>query len=243
MLKVGLMTLGHIRHRLDIARICGWKSKVFRVQRVADVPNLADSLLGWQTYNDEEFDNLRPNADVDLTIAVTEHRLQANYYARLLPNNLVVLSLYEVADLCHAHSVPIENHIIKNIYELCVIKLIYTTIPVTSQAIPKIIHDETRSCLFDMNGLKSDLLHSATRPVLCTQCRAYLSRIQTPHGLLECLDKELKKIRRPLHYRVITLIKQYPLVSLLLSFVAGIVMQILGSLVYESLKMLVGIGG
>jgi len=56
-------------------------------------------------------------------------------------------------------------------------------------------HDDIRTCLFDMNMDKNDIVFSLHKPQLCTQCTARSQRYQLPNGFLETLKNELKKFK------------------------------------------------
>lgn len=233
MIKIGLVSLGYAKHRVDLHRVTKWRSDIFAAQLSGVISVLPDGEYGWQYYQDDELSSLLPCEGVDLTIAITDCVLQDNYYLRRLPGGVIVMSLYEIADICHSANLPIENFIVRNIYELCVLHKMYPELRSTSEWIPDIIHDETRSCLFDMNGDKADIVHSTSRTVLCDQCVARLSRSQLPVGFVSTLAKELKKVRQPLFFRMEAFVKQRPLLSLGIAISVAVLSGVLSSVVYD----------
>ena len=235
MIKIAIVTLGHIKHRLDTSRLTKWKSEIFQITDVDSIRDLPDRELDWQLFADHELEFINPSSEADITIAITEYALEDNFYLRRLDNNITVLSLYQTADACEWNDIPLENFILRNIYELCAILKLERRIPSTTDRIPDIIHDDTRSCIFDMCGIKTDIIYSASQPGLCNQCRARLSSSQITSGFLNNLEKELRKIRKPLYYRITGFIKTHPLWTIAITIGAGLVTNMASSFLYDLL--------
>ena len=235
MTKIAIITLGHIKHRLDISRLTKWKSNIFQITDVDSILDLPDGELDWQLYADHELEFVKPSSKADITIAITEYALEDNFYLRRLDNNIAVLSLYQTADACEWNDIPLENFILRNIYELCAIQKLEKKIPSTTDRIPEIIHDDTRHCIFDMCGIKTDIIYSASQPGLCSQCRAKLSSNQITSGFLNSLENELRKIRKPLYYQITGFIKIHPLWTIAITIIAGLSINMASSFLYDLL--------
>ncbi|MCC6579242.1 MAG: hypothetical protein IT440_02285 [Phycisphaeraceae bacterium] len=234
MIQVAIVSLGHLKHRIDFSRIRSWKSTIFSVCSVSTQPDIQGGDAGWQTFRDNQLNTVELVSDANITVAITEYALEDNYYMRKLPSSVIVLSLYETAEFLERHNIPLEHFIIRNIYELCLLFHLYPNdLPPTRENVPDIIHDETRSCLFDMNGVKSDVVFSTSCPSLCHQCQARVARAQLPEGIISCLEKELRKIRKPMYYRITDFVKQHPILSLLLTLIVSFAMELAGNGVYD----------
>jgi len=230
-----IITLGHIKHRINVDRIRSWPSKLFKISGISACTNIPDGKVGWQQFTDDDLDFVRLDTNADITVAITEYALEENYYIRRITSGVVVLSLYEVADVLGRQNIPIEHFIIRNLYEIAMLFLLYGSLQPTRTGVPSIIHDETRSCLFDMNGLKCDVEYSTSKPSICSQCHAALSRSQLPNDTLRKLEKELKRIRKPLYHRIVGFVKQRPILSLWIAIVAGIILELVGNGLYDVL--------
>lgn len=65
---------------------------------------------------------------------------------------------------------------------------------------PGFTHDETKGCLFDMNGIKSDLIESCNKPIICRECEYKLTNAMVPNNVIENIKHELKSVKKPLYY-------------------------------------------
>ena len=67
-------------------------------------------------------------------------------------------------------NIPIENLVLYLIYAYTLAFIKYDNkIPKNGGAFD-IIHDETRGCLFDMHGIKTDVIYSCNKPIICSSC-------------------------------------------------------------------------
>lgn len=230
--------MGHINHPIDFGRIGRWKSNFIRVIGITEQLDIPDGQRGWKEYTDNELDFLSPVPGADVTVAITEYALQDNFYIRRLSSSVVVISLYETADVIEAENIPLEYFILRNLYEFYLLHHIYHPIPPTREGIPNIIHNETRSCLFDMCGEKYDVIFSTGKPSLCNQCKANLAAHQLPDGALVGVERELRRIRKPRYYRISDWVKQRPVRSLVIASVGAICTGAVGNGVYDLLKLL-----
>ena len=235
MVTIAIVVLGHMKHRIDFGRIKAWSSELFTVLSISTRTTIPDGNGNWQEFDDDGLAFVEPVENVDLTVAITEYALQDNYYARPIGRGAVVLSFYEVADILELHDIPLEHFVIRNLYEFAMVVHLYGNHP---EGVPDICHDETRSCLFDLNGIKSDVVYSTACPTICERCRARLSGAQLPAGTVHHLEKELARIRKPLYFRMASFIKQRPLLALFIGAVAGLLLDVLGNWAYDGVRLL-----
>lgn len=236
MATFSIVKLGHIKHKVNFNLIQNWSSKLFTITGVSTRLNIPDGKEGWQEFTDKELAFVKFESNADITVAITEYALEDNYYLRRLDSGVVVISLYEVASLLEGQNVPLEHFILRNLYELNMIFLLCGGLQPTKKGIPEIIHDETRSCLFDMSGLKSDVIFSTSKPSICTQCFAILDQSQLPSNTLHYLKKELHKIRKPRYYRIAEFVKQHPILSMCMAAILSLAMNLVANLAYDMIK-------
>ncbi len=104
-----------------------------------------------------------------------------------------------------------------------------------------VTHDETRGCLFDKNGIKTDLIASCHKPKICEDCQERLRREKVSQSDIENTQKEIKKIQKDLYFRILDQIKRYPIWSLILSslfaLALGILSSVIGSYAYSYFEL------
>lgn len=238
--KIKLVKLGQMKRPIDTGIILKWKSSLFDVIAIDEIPYIQNMPYNiWQFLTDEQVLNeISHDEKFDLTIAITEYGLQDNFYMRRVSKGVSVVSLFDVGDLLQRYNIPLENFIAINLYKMLSLIKIYNEVPITSEGIPDIIHDETRSCLFDMNGLKTDVIYSTARPIICQQCQAVMSSKQLPYGFLSTICKELKNIRKPMYYRLQDYIKRRLLISISIVALSAVVIEIIANLAYELIALI-----
>ena len=232
--NISIVKLGSLKRQVNMKKLQRWDSRIFAINSVHEIPYMpqVENLIDWQYLPDEEVcANINHEGNSDITIVITEYKLEGNFYMRRVDNNIVIISLFEVGDILQNYRIPIEHFILKNIYEIVTMLHIYRNLPTTREGIPDIIHDETRSCLFDMHGIKTDVVYFFTeKPSLCPQCEANLSHRQLPENFLNILRKEITKIRKPLFNRIYDFIKCHPVWAIIIAVVGQFCIGLLGGL-------------
>ena len=241
MINIKLVFLGQYGNTINIKKIEKWKSKLFKIS-VAQIlsintnPMKGDGTLV-QYFSDMEVLKIIGNdilPENTIKIAVTNYSLQDNFYVRLVGNKTAILTLKYVKEVLLANGYTIEMFIIKNLYEL---STMYVELNGTNlQQAYEIPHIETRQCLFDMNGDKYDILYNTEKPSICIDCIRRLSTRTLQKDYVKILQKELKRLRRPVLRRVEDFIKRFPLISICLSFLVAIITNIIASFIFEMLS-------
>lgn len=229
--KIKLITLGQLPVDLDKTKLTKWKSEVFEIVGQIDnytIINNADG-LSWEFSDDNIKEQLPKKFDGDFLIAMTHVPLENNYYARRFTNNRICMTFYQMADILILSNIPIENLVYRLLYSYTLIyERLGKRIPSRNE-VTSFTHDETRGCLFDMNGIKGDIVHSTHIPVICDSCIQKLTNERVPTNTINEIKKELKKIRKGTYYRFSDFIKKYPICALIVSIVIAIIIGIIGS--------------
>lgn len=235
-IKVKLVTLGNLKYPVNFPNIENWRSEVFEAHHVDQIQVLPDSDGDDWSYTDTQLSELiATDAEYDFTIGIINARLEDNYYLRPLPNNVGILSLYETAEILHYSNLALESFIIRIIYEVCAIYLESgRTISANATAL---VHDETRSCLYDLSANKADIIFSTEHPILCEPCKARIMGGQVPREFLATAEKELKKIKKQQYYRIVDFIKARPLTALLITTVTALLLNIVANFIYDGIKL------
>jgi len=91
-----------------------------------------------------------------------------------------------------------------------------------------------------MNGIKSDLVESCNKPVVCGECEERLRNERVSNQTIKTVQKEIKQIRKHLYYRAFDFVKAKPVIALAISSVFAISLGVAGSLIasfiYDCIK-------
>ena len=112
---------------------------------------------------------------------------------------------------------------------MCAIKHLIKDL--SSNDVYKIVHLDTRGCLFDMNGERSDIVYNTEQPIICDECKGKFKKKQVQQEIIEQFEKELKKIKKPFILRAERWIKRYPLVAIFLSFAMSVIISVIANVV------------
>lgn len=236
--NIAIVQLGFIKHKIDFQMLKDWQSDIFKVCQIEVCNNVPDGNGDWQTFLDDDLPAIvKRVAQSDFTIAITEYALEDNFFIRRIDDNCVAISLHFISDILENEHIPIENFILRNIYMLSIIYEKYNRdIPPSHVTIPDILHDETRSCIFDMCGLLADARYSSAQPCICSQCQAVLDKSQLDANTRHSLGRELKRIQKPLYYRISDFIKSHPIWALVITSLYGIILGVATNGIYDLVK-------
>lgn len=241
-LKITVATIGHMPADFNRQRINEWQSYVFEIADGIESYSLtrdADG-FGWE-FTDEALETILPNKfNGEFLIAIANVPIELNWYSRRLSANRVVFTFHEIKEILRFSNIPLENVIYRLLYAYTLLyKRSGNRIPETAES-TNFTHDETRGCLFDMNGIKTDVVYSCHNPIICSDCVERLRREKVSDETIATCQKEIRKIRKPLFYRAADFVKQHPLWSLIISGVTAIILGVIGSVlgtyVYEAIK-------
>jgi len=240
--KIKLLTIGHLPLHLNLSRTSTWKSDVFELS--AEIENFV--LRGDSDSEDWIFsdallkDQLPAHNGADFLIAIVNVPIENNWYSRRLGDNKIVFTFSQIKEFLDYENIPLENAVLRVLYTYT---LLYrrsgNRIPNFGEA-SSFTHDETRGCLFDMNGIKSDLVESCNKPVVCAACEEHLKNDRVSTQMIKTVQNEICKIRKSIYYQAFDFIKVKPLVALMISSAFAILLGVIGSLIassiYDSIK-------
>lgn len=240
--KIKLVTIGHLPLHLNLKQVSAWNSEVFElIGGVANFDLRCDSDgPGWEFSDELLREQLPAHAGADFLLAIVNVPIEANWYSRRLGNNQIVFTFSQIRELLAWENVPLENAILRVLYAYTLLyRCSGNKIPDFSEA-PSFTHDETRGCLFDMNGIKSDLVESCNRPIVCGECEERLRNERVSNQTIKTVQKEIRKIRKHLYYRAFDFVQAKPVIALAISSVFAILLGVAGSLIgsfiYDGIK-------
>jgi hypothetical protein len=240
--KIKLVSIGHLPLDFQVKKVLRWKSSIFEIS--GEFENFAlrcdSDGPGWEFSDELVKTQLPERFDADFMIAIVNVPIQDNWYSRRLGNNKIVFTFHQIREILEHYNIPLENTIFRLLYAYTLLyKRAGDKIPDFGEA-PGFTHDETRGCLFDMNGIKTDLVASCDKPIICDECQERLKREKVSNLLIEAAQNEIRGIRRDLYYRGLSFIKKHPIWSLALSAVFALLIGVTGSLIasiiYDAIK-------
>jgi len=194
-------------------------------------------------YSDSILENQVPeNEGANFSIWITYMPLKGNYFVRRLSCNRVVLSYFGMYDILKNELIPVENLLLRTIYRHILIYYKYDKLIPSHKDIPDIpfIHDDTRGCLFDMCVSTPDVVFFLNKPIICEECIVKLKceeNVNTDtvmeNRVNQIIKECSKKIKRGSYYKIVALIKENPIRSLLLSALLGILLNLIATAIYN----------
>ena len=193
-------------------------------------------------YSDEKLQQLIPSlsshSDEDFVFAILNVPIEKNWFSRIIDDNLVIFSFHKVRDILTASNIPLDNIISRLLYAYTLTYLYSDNKIPNPDKMGEFKHDETRGCLFDMNGLIEDLVVSCDKPIICDWCKGRLTEDnKISLSVIDSVRSEIKKIRKDVYYRVSEYVKRHPILVLVISsfFVLsiGVISSVIGSCVAD----------
>jgi len=233
---VNLVSLGNLGYPVDFRFLQNWDSEIFTIRlgpSIAHLPN-AEGKEDW-SYPDNQLRTIvLPSRDADFTIALINQPLENNYYLRRVDDKVGVLSLFQMAEIIHGANFSLEAFILRNIYEAVVLyKCNDGLLPSSGYSWA---HDDIRTCLFDNNSSKPNIVFSMNPPSLCKACEARVLSHALEPEFLSALKKDLLQLRKPLYFRLSDWIKAHPLYAFILGAILAVVLNVVASGIYDLLK-------
>ncbi len=235
--RIKLATIGHMPLNFSVARIEKWTSSTFEVVEEIDGFSLNCDSDGhnWEFSDELVKDQLPKQFNADFMIAIVNVPIEGNWYSRRLGDNQIVFTFHEIKEILEDANIPLENVIYRILYAYTLLyRRAENRIPDLDE-VTGYTHDETRGCLFDMNGIKTDLVASCHRPIVCDECQVNLSNERVSKSDINLSKKEINKIRKDLYYRILGGIKKHPVWTLVLSSFFAVTLGIISSLIAASI--------
>jgi len=231
--KIKLIILGQLPVDLDKARLAEWKSDVFEISGLIDCCAVANSFYGDDhKFTDKNIEACLPAVfEGDFLVAMTNAPLEDDIYSRILANNRVCMTFYQMAEILRQHNIPLENLVLRLLYTYTLTYRRNGDNILTKDKLSTSVHEETRGCLFDMDVIKTDIVYSLNNPVVCNDCVERLIDEKVSVVVIDKVRKEIKRIRKGVYYRIADWVKRYPIWMLLISTVTALLIGVIGSLI------------
>lgn len=236
--RITVATVGHMPADFNRQKIKEWVSSVFEIADEIESYSLTcdSDGYGWE-FTDQALEGVLPNQfNGEFLIAIVNVPIELNWYSRRLSANRAVFSFHEIKEILRFSNIPLENVVYRLLYAYTLLyKRSGNRIPETAEH-TSFTYDETRGCLFDMNGIKTDVVYSCHSPTICTDCVERLKREKVSDETIAQCQTGIKKIRKALFYRIADFVKQHPLWSLAISMATALTLNVVASYVYDAIK-------
>ncbi|GEM_PF-613293 len=230
---IQIAIIGHQPPDFDARELASWRSDVFAVSPNIESFQLNEDAEGedWE-FTDAQFEAIvRRDPTCDFLIVFVTVKLEKNWYLRRLSDNRAVFTFYEMDQIVRHHRLPLKNLALRVLYAaVLVFKRYRNRIPLASEN-TNYAHDETRGCLFDMNANKMDVVHSLHRPCVCERCCSQLKQAQVSNEFIEIVNKELRRVQKPLVDRLGDFVRAHTVISIILSLISALILGIAASLI------------
>lgn len=240
MLNVKLIIIGHSDRVVNFDLIKKYKSKFFKILDIERINNLPspekdDGYLDI-VYTKAEIQKVMNDIQFDgLCVAIMNYQFDDNFYMHRVGTNKVCISIYGLENILNDKTISIENFIIKNTYEIFIFYKIVKNLTDNNE-VYEFIHNDTRGCLFDLNGDKRDIVYNTEKPIICDECKGKISKKSIPKNFLEDIQKELLKIDKPFIKKIENFISKYPLFSVLVTFLFSTFINLFSNWLWEIIK-------
>ena len=235
-LKIKIISWGQLPFKFDRAKIENWESDIFEVVGSIETHQINQDSDGefHEYYDQTVLKDMPDNSDCDFMIAMTNVPLENNWYSRRLNDKTVCFSFFELADILRPNNIPLENLAFRLFYAYSLIyKRFGNRLPASTEP-TNFTHSDTRQCLFDFNGIKSEIIFSTVKPTICDECYYYLQKEKVSKETLDKIRTELKKVKKPFYYQLTDFFKEKPFIAFGLSGLLAIILGIVGSIIYDT---------
>ena len=86
-------------------------------------------------------------------------------------------------------------------------------------------HDETKGCLYDMTGIKEEIIYSCNKPIICSECITKFKQNGVSVNALSIAQNGIKRIKKELFYSLIDSFKSRPILSFIIIIVLSTIIS------------------
>lgn len=232
--SVGLFQAGFIDADLHrISRLLSLGRHWFSFE-VATSLNLGDPDIQGYGYSDAAFARiLKPHlTNYDLVVVLTSVPIEENFFTRDIHRRVVLCTTYQAEQFIEITGRTTEEYFALSVCP----ELISTEFQEhTGRPWSDLFHQDLRGCLFDFQGIKSQISAYLTKVSMCDQCRALLSKANVDRRVISFAETLLAKIRRPTIRKALRFSVMSPFIGFFYGgVIIGFLVNVLSSLAFTS---------
>ena len=228
--NIQIFKLGNQEYDYVFNELTKYQSKIFSVTIFDEIIELPETNSNMVFSTNEIKKILIPRYDqenFDICIGFLDYRLNGEKYnniygSNIKDNKIFVVTFYQIAKILATENIKLLNFVLVIIYRY----LTRSLINIGGS------HDITRGCINDMCINKTDIVFSCEKPILCHDCMREINKQSSPKGYILRLEKELKKIRTVLYYKIIRFIKKHSKWSLFIGAIFTIVLNLISNWIF-----------
>ncbi len=232
--KVKIIQCGMLDEPLNYNIIKKFKSSAFEITEVEEGVMLENMSNGYDysTYEDNYWEKKIKGDDNILTFVITNVQLDENHYARHLSHKRVIFSFRQILPYLTKKHIKLENVILKALYEY---SLVFPELRKGYEN-ADMWHNETRGCLYDIDGVLSDIVMTCKKPRICVSCENQLLHKGLSAKDIETIKNELKKIKRSRFLDMYEWVQKHIMLSMFLGIAVPFALGLFTSFVYDLMK-------
>jgi hypothetical protein len=172
-------------------------------------------------------------SDADVLLGFTQFPLTGGYFSDYLEKQKHIVSFSKIENILRDTEISINNYVR--------VMLIKSTLCFKTKNIDifnNLKHDNIKGCIFDYFSVDiNNILKQLSKPFICDVCKGTLrtNTDRTDNHFFENVDSELKKIKKTLFLVLLNKIKKHPIVSIIITAVASIILSLISSFIWEYL--------
>lgn len=225
--SVGVFRAGYID--ADVGRVCRLLSlgRYYYSFEEATPLNLGDPDLEGYGYSDRVFlEVLQPYFEVyHLCVVLTSVPIEENYFTRDVKRKVIVCTSHQAEEFIGSTGRTSEEYFTLS---ACPELLSTEFQEFTGRPWTELFHHDLRGCLFDFQGVKSQVAAYLSKVSMCDRCRSLLSEANIDHRVIKFADTLLARIRRPTFGKALGISIMSPVLGF---FYGGIVLGFLVNVV------------
>ncbi|AQM66590.1 hypothetical protein Vca1114GL_00067 [Vibrio campbellii] len=236
--KIQVCALGTLPKDLNKIALTKVKSEIFSVEPEIHTYEIRveSDLYDW-AYSDDILATLVPEShEADILVVLTSVPLELNYYTRRLHDNVVVFTFYEISKYLKFDNIPLGNVVKRLFYSYALAYLRNNRRIPTSYELSNFTHDDTRGCIYDMNGVKEDISTSCHKPIVCDECCDRMKTEKISLETIKVVKSELANITKNRYFVIADWVKENPILSLFISSVWAVSLGVVGSIIAGALS-------
>jgi hypothetical protein len=238
-----IVFLGGIKYDIGFKQIKNWKTNFFEIDDQIGRIKLPNSTTEDEKsiyYSDKQLKAIIGEKKSDtLTVVLINQKLEDDYYEIFLDNNIIVLSLYETAEIVLKSHFKLYQFIIQELYSFAA--TYYRTKGRIYSSSFEPVHHDIRKCLFDFNDNKNDIVYTLGNVSICEECESKFDKSFLPKNFVKKIEKELKRIKKDVYHRMEDFIKNRIIISLIIGTITAILLGVISNYIYDFVLFLFGV--
>lgn len=174
------------------------------------------------------------NSDTHFSVVIVNRPLEGNYFTRIISENRIVVSIFEIEKLDIHEGISVEMYIIRFLFAFSTIFKAFNGIPLNEC---ELMQNNATGCLFDKSIFKPQIAIFFRQPKISSAAINALNSKELPQNFLNDLQHEIKKLKIGPYYDIKDWLKKNPIWAILIIYLVGIIFsEILGNYAFNLIQ-------